>query len=396
MRFSRHACVHALALVAPALIATGQTLRPWNEYRTIMWIGESASRNPAKLPLFFQRLREMGINAAMVTGAEDARPLVDAGMPYYVENIVNRGLCLKWNSKVRDWDKMVNAWKTPRDEAGLVRDYCLDDPAWRESARSAMSAAVRKHAVNHPLAYDIRDELSTTISANPFDYDFSPPALTGFRDWLKTRYRDLAELNAEWETNFANWDEVKPFTTDQIKNRMASGDAIPRGKPDWQAVQQTKFDPSEARKNPTRWNFSPWCDIRTYMDLSLARTLGDLRETARAIDPRTPVGIEGTQMPHRPSAATICGGCRRCSIGWSPTTSATPAKSSARSCPASRCSPPSAKRTHNPPRRRLWHLLLEGDRGCIVWWSEDCIDWKSTRLRAHAAGPKRWRPVLRK
>jgi hypothetical protein len=28
-------------------------------------------------------------------------------------------------------------------------------------------------------------------------------------------------------------------------------------------------------------------------------------------------------------------------------------------------------------RRRLWHLLLEGDRGCIIWWSEDCIDWKS-------------------
>ena len=28
-------------------------------------------------------------------------------------------------------------------------------------------------------------------------------------------------------------------------------------------------------------------------------------------------------------------------------------------------------------RRRLWHLLLEGDRGCIVWWCEDCIDWKS-------------------
>src|ERR1700722_10867827 len=28
-------------------------------------------------------------------------------------------------------------------------------------------------------------------------------------------------------------------------------------------------------------------------------------------------------------------------------------------------------------RRRLWHLLLEGDQGCLVWWSEDCIDWNS-------------------
>jgi hypothetical protein len=28
-------------------------------------------------------------------------------------------------------------------------------------------------------------------------------------------------------------------------------------------------------------------------------------------------------------------------------------------------------------QRRLWHLLLEGDRGCLVWWSEDCIDWQT-------------------
>lgn len=90
---------------------------------------------------------------------------------------------------------------------------------------------------------------------------------------------------------------MKPFTTDQIKNRMASGDAIPRGKPDWQAVQTIKFDPATARQNPTRWNFSPWCDFRTYMDISLAGTLDDLRQAAHALDPRTPVGIEGTQMP---------------------------------------------------------------------------------------------------
>ena len=43
-------------------------VRPWTEYRTIMWIGDSAFKKPEKLPLFFQRLREMGINAGMVTG----------------------------------------------------------------------------------------------------------------------------------------------------------------------------------------------------------------------------------------------------------------------------------------------------------------------------------------
>jgi hypothetical protein len=81
-----------------------------------------------------------------------------------------------------------------------------------------MSSIARKHGPHKPLAYDIRDELSVTISANPFDYDFSPQALAGFRSWLRGEYRDLARLNAQWETRFGSWDEVKPFTTDQVKN----------------------------------------------------------------------------------------------------------------------------------------------------------------------------------
>ena len=59
---------------------------------------------------FAQRLREMGINTTMVHHDAPSPVLLDAKMPYYVENMVNRGLCLKWNSKVRDWDKFVTGW----------------------------------------------------------------------------------------------------------------------------------------------------------------------------------------------------------------------------------------------------------------------------------------------
>ena len=376
------------------LTAAEPAPRPWTEYRTIMWIGDTAYKKPEKLPLFFQRLREMGITTGMVTGDADAQPLLDAKMPFYVENIVNKGLCLKWNSKVSDWDKMVTAWKTPRDEAGLVRDYSLDDPQWREWARGAMKSAVGKHAASQPLAYDIRDELSTTMSANPFDYDFSPTALAGFRDWLKTQYADLAALNGEWDTHFEKWEDVKPFTTDQIKNRMTGGEpdafGFPRGKPDWQAVQQIKFDPAEARKNPTRWNFAPWCDHRTYMDVSLARTLGDLRKTARAFDPQTPVGIEGTQM------ASAFGGYDlwRLSqvLDWVEPYDVGNAREIFGSfMPGKTFLTTVGEQDAKAARRRLWHLLLEGDRGCIVWWSEDCIDWKSADYaltpRAKALAP---------
>jgi hypothetical protein len=352
-------------------------LRPWTEYRAILWIGDTVWKRPDKVPLFFQRLREMGINTGMVYGDGNPKPFLAHGLPFYVENMVNKGLCLKWNSKVTDWDKFVTAWaKGGRPESAFVRDYCLDDPQWRGWARGEMQRLARKFAPHQPLAYDIRDELSVTISANPFDYDFQPLALAAFREWLKGQYADLAGLNAQWETAFAAWDEVKPFSTDQIKNRMASGDARPRGQPDWQALQRVKFEPEAARQQPTRWNFSPWCDFRTYMDLSLARALDDLRQAVRAVDPVTPVGIEGTQMPHSFGGYDLWRLAQ--ALDWVEPYDIGNAREILGSfMPGKPIVTTVFEKETNPARRRLWHLLLEGDRGCIIWWSEDCLDWKS-------------------
>src|ERR1051326_4169152 len=188
--------VGLLSLTLPGVSgAEGVAPRPWSDYRVVMWVADSAYEPAEKIPLFFQRLREMGVNTAMVHGDSDPKPLLDNHFPYYVENIVNRGLCLKWNSTVADWDKFVAGWRVSRDKARLVRDCCLDDPAWRKEAIDQRRRVVAKNAPNEPLAYDIRDEISTTFSANPFDYDFHPIALEGFRAWLRTQYEDLAALD---------------------------------------------------------------------------------------------------------------------------------------------------------------------------------------------------------
>ncbi len=363
------ACPAAEPSAPPAPLGAG-------EYRTIMWIGDSAYKRPDKVPLFFERLREMGINTGMVYDGADPKVLVENGFPYYVENVVNRGLCLKWNSKVTDWDKFVTRWKDARDEAGMVRDYSLDDPAWRKWAADEMRAAARRNVAHAPVAYDIRDELSVTISANPVDYDFSPVTLAAFRTWLQGAYPDLAALNREWETSFASWDEVKPFPTDKIKNRMGSGDAAPRGKPDWGEVAALRFDAAGARKSPTRWNLSPWADFRTYMDISLASALGDIRAAAKEVDARAPVGIEGTQMPHAFGGYDLW----RLSqvLDWvEPYDIGSSREIFGSFMPGKPFVVTVFESETNPALRRLWHLLLHGDKGCIVWWSEDCIDWKS-------------------
>ena len=375
-----------LACTTTLRAQTNDSPRPWPDYRTILWIGDTVWKQPDKLPLFFQRLREMGINTAMVFGDASPQPFLDRHFPYYVENLVNRGLCLKFNSKVVDWDKFVTGWSaTGRPESALVRDYCLDDPQWRQWARHEVETIALKNRDHEPLAYNLRDELSTTISANPFDYDFNPLALAGFRDWLKTQYAGLDALNAEWETRFASWDEVRPFTTDEIKNRMGSGEVAPRGRPDWQQVQALRFDPLAARQSPTRWNLAPWADFRSYMDLSLARALADFRQAARAVDPRTPVGIEGTQIPHAFGGYDLwrlsrvldwvepydIGGAREILGSFMP---GKPLLTTVFESDAAHA------------RRRLWHLLLEGDRGCLVWWSEDCLDWSSADYRLTPKG----------
>lgn len=367
------------------------SLRPWTDYRTILWLGDRATAAAEKNPRFFDRLRELGINTAMVHGDGEPRPFLAAKFPFYVENLVNKGLCLKWNSQVRDWDAFVTGWaKSGRPESAFVREYCLDDPAWRDWARSTVERLARKHAPHEPLAYDLRDELSVTISANPFDYDFHPLALAGFRAWLQTQYPSLDALNAQWETRFAAWDDVRPFTTDQIKSRMASGEALPRGNPDWPALARLKFEPATARQQPTRWNFSPWCDFRAYMDRSLARTLADLRDAARRVDPRTPVGIEGTQMPHAFGGYDLWRLAQ--AVDWVEPYDIGNAREIFGSFMPGRpllCTVFEQKT--DEARRRLWHLLLEGDRGCVVWWSEDCFDWGKDDLpltpKARALAP---------
>ncbi|MCX6367682.1 MAG: beta-galactosidase [Armatimonadetes bacterium] len=362
-----------------------------DSYTTILWVGGSEAKNPEKFPLFVQRLKEMGINTGMVTGDEDPMRWVKAGMPYYVENIVNRGLCLKFSSQVTDWDKFVTQWvKDGRPEAAFVRDYCLDDPAWRQDAKKKMQAAVGVHKANQPALYDIRDELSVTISANPFDYDFSPRSLAGFRTWLQTQYADLAALNTQWQTELASWGAVVPFSTDKIKNRMGGGGANPRGKPDWGEVQALKFDLATASKDPTRWNFSPWCDFRTYMDVALTRTLSELRDAAKASDPNAKVGIEGTQMPSAFGGYDLAR--LATALDWvEPYDIGNAREIFGSFMPGKPMLTTVGEQDARSAQRRLWHLLLMGDTGCIIWWSEDCLDfskddWPLTK-RAQALAP---------
>ncbi len=65
------AAVFLIAAATSCCAAQQHILDLWTNYQTIMWVGDNAYKNKDKIPLFFQRLKEMGITAVTVQRWEE-------------------------------------------------------------------------------------------------------------------------------------------------------------------------------------------------------------------------------------------------------------------------------------------------------------------------------------
>jgi hypothetical protein len=110
--------------------------------------------------------------------------------------------------------------------------------------------------------YFVGDEGSLTSYGDAVDFDWNPHTLEEFRVWLREQYGTLTALNQEWRTNFAGWNSVVPYTTE------------------------------EARKSR---NFAPWADHRTFMEITFARAYQTARKAAIEGDPDAHIAVSGTQ-----------------------------------------------------------------------------------------------------
>lgn len=150
------------------------------------------------------------------------------------------------------------------DKRYLARDPELADDAWLEKLRGILRDGMKEYKPFRPLAWYLADESSLTAYGDPQDLSWSDIALKKFREWLKTRYPSLSLLNAEWETNFANWEDVVPLTT------------------------------AEAQ---AKGNYAGWMDHRTFMEEVFANALQVAAETVKQEDPGSRPSISGTQVP---------------------------------------------------------------------------------------------------
>ncbi len=153
-------------------------------------------------------------------------------------------------------------YKRTGDKKFLQRTPSFNDPSVLRSLADIVRASARNKARYNMDYYFVGDEGSLTSYGDAVDFDWNPHTLAEFRIWLQQEYKTIAALNQEWRTNFAGWNSVIPYTTD------------------------------EARKSR---NFAPWADHRTFMEITFARAYQTARDAAIEGDPDAHIAVSGTQ-----------------------------------------------------------------------------------------------------
>lgn len=149
------------------------------------------------------------------------------------------------------------------DKSALVREYCLDDPAYRERIAGELKRLTAPWVPFSPMSYYVFEEPSLTCYGDAVDICFSPHTMRAFRSWLQELYGSLDALNRQWGTSFSAWDTVVPD------------------------------DAPAAQK---RGNYSSWADHRTYMEKAYAATFGFVLDELRKVDPEGILLNSGTQI----------------------------------------------------------------------------------------------------
>jgi len=179
---------------------------------------------------------------------------------------------------------MRNSGLQAGDLKWLARHPSPNDPAYRRKAVKRIkfyAPLIRAYGI---WDHTIIDELSVTLFSSAFDFSFDKYTLKKFREWAKTQYKDLAELNAAYGMSFRTWDEVRPTTFAEARDK---------GK------------------------YAGWADHRRVMELSLVDYFEFIRAELRKIDPTAKISLSGTQLPHSYNGHDVWLRCKTFDGLWS-------------------------------------------------------------------------------
>ncbi len=361
---------------AVQLPSTPLALEPVSAWRrprheVIVWTYTDDARRP-RLPRVIEELGARGLSIGLET---DPAPFAKAGLSWYAGHAAGKGsLDLRERDLRGPWERFAADVATPWPaEAARARPHCLRSEDVRAGMMRRTLESAKRARASGAVAISLADEPSMSVRANPTDWCLCDDCVVAFRRATRDRLDgDLQALNAQWGMSYSRWDDVRPWTTTQMRRRC-----LPR--------------------DPEDWNLAPWMATRRFQDATFEETLRVLTDAARTAAPDVPVGVTGTQAPGAFGGfdyrrlTGVCDFLEPYDIGL-----ALPVArdlGGARTLLAQTVFP--ADESRGLEKLRLWRGVARGARMSIVWSSQDAFDYPdgaSPRLSAYG---KRIAPELR-
>jgi hypothetical protein len=331
-------------LAAAALPCRAQA--GWDEFHAVMWQDQSPAGYRALPALGVDGARAFGFRGPVVAEriAQELAPIRAAGLRFYLENLATDFYSSyhRWTDehpKEVTWlfDQARKRYRAnPDDPSVFLRTPSLSDPAWLARIAGRMRDNGRAYAAYRPLFYNLGDEPGIADLAAAWDFDRGADSLKAFRLWLHGRYASLAQLNRQWGTGFTSWDAVTPQTTTQALTRSDG-------------------------------NYAAWAEFRDFMDSAFADALRAGTDGLHEGDPEGLAGIEGTQAPG-PGGYDYIRLARAVDV--------MEMYGAGDSVDIARSFNPelvvlTTDFTQGPGElKRIWHSLVTGARGLIIWDAE--------------------------
>ncbi|MGI6414993.1 MAG: beta-galactosidase [Thermoguttaceae bacterium] len=155
----------------------------------------------------------------------------------------------------------TGAFRCEKYTASGVRPHCLSDPAVVADFTGRAKEKAEEQQAYGLFAAGITDEAFLTSRHKRDEVCFCEHCQRRFRDWLRARYKTLSELNAQWDTSYAAWDEVRGGRTEDVRGKA---------------------------------NYAPFVDFRTFMTDVWVDGCRTITEAYHQVAPQTPVGHTNT------------------------------------------------------------------------------------------------------
>jgi hypothetical protein len=173
--------------------------RESDEFRSVLWGGIGCG-NTGLGWLAYQNLRRAGFSAILSHPSPDGsqeRSFALSDFP-----LVSYSYRVMGGADEQGWRK--DHWVKE------VEDGCFYNPELQQKAKESCVGRTLPAIPYGPTLYSLGDE-------NYFDYQsgFSPFGLQAFRDYLRTQYASLDELNRTWGTQYGDWSEITLLKRDE-------------------------------------------------------------------------------------------------------------------------------------------------------------------------------------